>query len=136
MVGKTSEEVFNVHFAAALRDTSSAWRKNPRHIAVEELGQVNHSLKKPDIVINDRLYPPLIIETSFVANDADKDAVARLGYKIKGSHCTIHTTVALHIPEKFRSISDFDIKKALLSETEIRYAVHREIKKGGGTLYH
>jgi len=126
MEGKTSEIVFNTHFAQALRSTRSIWRKNPDHISVEELGKGISGHKRPDIIINDGFYPPLIIESSFDAGDADRDAQRRLGYDIKKSHYPIHTSISLHIPQAFRKIRDSDIEACLLSRCEeLRYAIYR-----------
>ena len=99
---------------------------------MERHGLIRGSNLKPDVIINDPKYPPLNIETSFDAGDADGDVKKYLGKLTKVSDYPIHTSVAVHIPSRFRKTDDSEICNSLLSGVEIRYAVHRKNKNGGG----
>ncbi len=130
MVGKTGEQTFNQKFGEALRETHTSWQ--PKEcIIVERHGLIRGSNLKPDLIINDPKYPPLNIETSFDPRDADADVKKYLGELTKVSDYPIHTSVAVHIPHRFRKTDDSEICSDLLSGIEIRYAVHREDKNGG-----
>ncbi len=130
MIGTTGEETFNQKFAEALRQTHAPWQPKDC-IIVERHGLISGSNLKPDIVINDPKYPPLNIETSFHARDADQDVTKYLGRLTKISAHPIHTSVAVHIPGSFRKTADSEICESLLSGAEVRYAVHRENRNGG-----
>ncbi|MYG70464.1 MAG: hypothetical protein F4199_10485 [Rhodothermaceae bacterium] len=132
--GLTSEEVFNTRFVEALRSTSALWSENKDYVSVEPLRTGRGGSKKPDIIINDYSNPPLIIETSFDARDADKDAVEKLKHHLKHSYHKTYAAVALHIPAVFRYTSDHSIPEVLLDGAEVGYSVHRKTKNGGGAL--
>ncbi len=129
MIGKTGEQTFNQKFAEALREAHSSWQ--PKEcIIVERHGLIHGTNLKPDLIINDPKYPPLNIETSFHARDADQDVKKYLGKLTKVSPHPIHTSVAIHIPDSFRKTDDSDICRSLLSGVEVRYAVHRDHNHG------
>jgi len=125
MLGKTHEIVFNQRFAQSLRCAKRRWRDNPRHIRVEESGNVSGKNKRPDIIIQTGQYPPLIIEASYDAQDANRDAKSRLGLNLRRSHHAVHSCIALHIPKSFQDVHDSQISDILLSGAELRYAFYR-----------
>ena len=81
--------------------------------------------KRLDILILDPTFRPVAIETSFDGNDADKDAVNRLGLKTVIGGLTIETAFAVDIPAKFKNISRENIQIDLINGAEIAYALHQ-----------
>lgn len=67
----------------------------------------------------------MAIETSFDGNDADKDAVNRLGLQTVIGGLFIETAFAVHIPAKFRNIARENIQSDLLNGAKIAYALHQ-----------
>ena len=137
-LGKLQERTFNLYLEAALIQINPALRGLT---SAERLKTVVNSDKVPDIIVRDRSYPPVIIESSFDANDADRDAFDRLVNEtiLSGEQHVVHTVVALHIPESFRDISERDdVIDALLGDSDgngqvqLEYSVHRREKLGGG----
>ena len=119
--GHIREEVFNIALGEALRSAT------PSPVHVERTGVLSgaeNSGKRPDILIVDRRAPPSVIECSYDAADADKDARARLGNFVKDGHREIKTSVSLHIPSSFQSI---DAKKEdLIAGANVRFAIYQK----------
>ena len=119
--GHVREEVFNIALGEALRSAT------PSPVQVERTGVLSgaeNSGKRPDILIVDRRAPPSVIECSYDAADADKDARARLGNFVKDGHREIKTSVSLHIPSWFQST---DAKKEdLIAGANIRFAIYQK----------
>ena len=133
-VGRTTEESFNGALGSALRRTSVRWSEDPRCIRVEETNLLYAQTGlKPDLLINDGVFPPVIIESSFSAPDADQDATKRLGQETLQGRFRIRTVIALHIPDRFRQIQDFAISDALLHGAPLAYAAHQLSERRGQT---
>lgn len=85
--GKTIEETVNQALANALKRTAARWNtEDDEVLLVERTGLLagrGKQAKRPDILVSTRGLPPVVIETSFDGNDADKDATERLGATIK-----------------------------------------------------
>ena len=129
--GRSIESAFNYALAAELTKTHTRWqRKGHSEIFAEEtnviLGPKNRNLR-PDLLILDNEVPPVAIECSYDAKDADQDAVARLNLQPKQSLTKIKTSIALHIPTDYRSRDVGESEKQLALGDEITYAVHQLI---------
>ena len=125
--GHVREEVFNVALGKALQSSTSHWRATPSPVHFERTGVLSgskNSGKRPDILIVDRRAPPSVIECSYDAADADKDAVARLGAIVKSGHREIKTSVSLHIPSSFQSTDA--TKEDLIAGANIRFAIYQK----------
>ena len=126
--GRTTEIPFNGALGRALRRTNARWAANPECIKVENTGLL-HTQKdtglKPDVLINDGAFPPVIIECSFGARDADRDAIYRLGLTTQQGRFLIRTTIALYIPQRFRQEPEFKITDILLGGEPLHYAIHQ-----------
>ena len=83
----------------------------------------------PGILIDDDIFPPIIIECSFNARRADRDAVSRLGMETQKDRTRIVTTIALCIPKRFQKAQFPNIADLLWEGAPIMYAVHQ--LKGG-----
>jgi len=128
-IGRTTEESFNGALGRALRRTCVHWSVSPEYIRVEETGLLHdYAAAKPDLLIHDGKFPPVILECSFDARDADTDAIKRLGAHIRFGHYRIRTTIALHIPEHFRQQQETTIPDLLLGGAPLRYAVHQLVE--------
>ncbi|MCY4158907.1 MAG: hypothetical protein OXF48_04790 [Bacteroidetes bacterium] len=124
--GRTTEESFNGALGRALRQARAHWLTSPESIRVEETNLLHAQLgAKPDLLIHDGKFPPVILECSFEAADADIDAIKRLGVQVRQGGYLVHTTIALHIPERFRKEQGFTIADTLLGGAPLRYAVHQ-----------
>ncbi len=133
-IGRTTEIPFNVALGHTLRRTRAHWIASPEYIQVEKTGLLHpKSATKPDILIHDGMFPPVIVECSFVASDADQDAISRLGLETRRGRYRISTTVALHIPERFREDQEFRILDILLDGEPLRYAIHQLTDRQGQT---
>ena len=119
--GHVREEVFNVALGKALRSAT------PSPVQFERTGVLSgagNSGKRPDILIVDRRAPPSVIECSYDAADADKDARARLGTFVKDGHREIKTSISVHIPSSFQSTEAK--KEDLIAGTNIRFAIFQK----------
>ena len=96
----------------------------PQYISVEQRGNLIEN-KQPDILIHDPEMPPIIIETSKLTKDAEKDAIAKLGLRIKDG-TKIECTIALHIPEIFHDKNTQTIRELLKTES-LKYCVYKSI---------
>ncbi|MCY3999260.1 MAG: hypothetical protein OXF84_00425 [Bacteroidetes bacterium] len=131
-MGKTHEMIFNSEMAKALRRVKSSWREHPNSISAEETGKVRGQRnKRPDLIITDGILPPVIIESSYNARDADKDAQSRLGLRLTQSNHLVHSCIALHIPASFQKTPSYEIVDTIIGGVELRYAVHRDEENGG-----
>ena len=132
--GRTTEEMFNAALGHALRRTRVHWSTHRECIHVEETHLLHGgSGQKPDLLINDGLFPPVIIECSFSALDADQDASNRLGVETRQGRHRICTALALSIPPTFRDVPGFAIQDLLEKGTPIQYAVHQILDRRGQT---
>ena len=134
--GRTIEETFNQALGRALRSARARWSAQPECIKVEET-QLLHADKgaglRPDILIDDGVFPPVVIECSFGALDADRDAVARLGFETRRRRARIGTAIALRIPQRFRKEHGFNITDILLEGVPLAYAIHQLLESKGQT---
>ena len=131
-IGRTTEESFNGALGAALRRTSVRWSETPEYVRVEETDLLHDKPGlKPDILINDGVFPPVVLECSFIGPDADQDAIRRLGLETQQGRFRISTAIALHIPERFRQQQGFTITETLLSGEPLAYAVHQLSERQG-----
>ena len=133
-IGRTTEESFNVALGAALRQVRAHWSASPECIHVEQTGLLHSPTPvKPDLLIHDRLFPPVILECSFDAGDADRDAIKRLGCETRQGRFRIHAAIALHMDDYFRQVQEFAIAEELLGGHPIHYAVHQLLDRSGQT---
>ena len=129
-MGKTREETFNLGLGGALRRTTARWKAEPRLIGIEETRVISgHKGLRPDVLLLDRLSPPVVIECSFSARDAERDAQARLGFIVSDGHQMIRTAIALHIPEAFADMSLADIESTLADGEHVYYAAYQAVQK-------
>ena len=125
--GRQIEESFNLALGEALRETTARWRGRADVVLVERgrLLSGSASGKRPDILVLDPEFPPVVVETSFDAADADKDAIARLGVGVRRGNRQIRTAVAVHIPERYRRLDRESSFEDLKNGARIRYALHQ-----------
>ena len=125
--GQSREEEFNFALGETLRNTRARWRANPLLIAVERTGTISgrgNAGKRPDILIIDPRLPPLVIECSFDAADANQDASARLGDIVKSGNSEVKTALSVYIPKSFRSSAS--PKYDLSAGAEIGFALYQK----------
>ena len=132
--GRSIEEQFNLALGEALRDTAARWRAAPGLILVEKTGMLSgrgNAGKRPDILVLDRYAPPVAVECSFDGADADRDAAARLGARLKLGRLQIRTAAAVHVPDLYRTHALDAAAAALKSGARIRYALHQSVADSG-----
>ena len=79
--------------------------------------------KRPDIIVNHPGSLPVIIESEFEpARTVEKDALSRLGNKLKADGCLIEQVIALKIPSSIVTVNQQHLEEAL-SKAEFRYAL-------------
>ena len=129
MVGRrTAEKMFVRAFGQALRRLSAYWYAKPECVRIDEpnlLHTNKTSELKADILIDDDIFPPIIIECSFDARGADRDAVARLGLETRKDRTRVVTTIALRIPQRFQKDHIPNITNLLWEGALITYAIHQ-----------
>ena len=131
MKGDSHESVFNIALGEVLPYES-------KYKFTEKRGVLLNKNKQPDILVNHKDYPPVIIESSKSAQDAEKDAQNRLGEKtLDGT--IIQCVIAVHIPEIFHDKDTKSIRD-LLRTVQLKYCIykpHRIPNKGWikGTAY-
>ena len=131
-IGRTTEEPFNVALGHALRRARIHWSESSDYIRVEETNLLHpRTATKPDLLIHDGMFPPVIIECSFTGADADRDAIRRLGLETRQGRFRISTTIALHIPERFQKESGANIADILLNGEPLQYSVHQLLDRHG-----
>ena len=124
----TIESTFNLSLGDALRTTSARWSDQQNFIRVEETNVIYGSGnrgKRPDILVLDKVSPPVVIECSFDGNDADRDAEARLGLFTRTGQLKIKSAVSVYIPNRFRNLQMAGITAALRGGQSINYALHQ-----------
>ncbi|MXX95595.1 MAG: N-6 DNA methylase [Gammaproteobacteria bacterium] len=124
------ESTFNQGLGEALRNSRPIWRTKGESILVEMTGvlQEGQSLR-PDLIVTDRDIQPVIIETSFHAGDADKDAIARLGCVFKVNGSKLLSSIAVHIDQDFRSMNSVkEVTEKLLGGCHLSYSLHQLVK--------
>ena len=126
--GKATEEIVNQALANALKQTTARWNTDGEEsLLVERTGLLEgagNQGKHPDILIATKSMPPVVVETSFDGNDADKDARERLGATTKRDGLKIDTAISIKNPEAFRTMTEEAITKHLLDGYTIHFATH------------
>ena len=123
---RTIETTFNIALGESLRRTSVRWKSAPEYFLIEQTGTlVSSQGKRPDILVIDEESPPVVIECSFDGNDADKDALSRLGESSSKGNLLIQTAIAVNIPSSHRSKQIDEIRDTLLKGSAIGYALHQ-----------
>ena len=121
--GRRNEMVFNQIFGTHLCKAHPIWKPT---IKIETTGLIKgNEYLQPDILVHDPDMPPVIIETSFLKNDADNDAKKRLGLIYKDTNTRIHTTIAIELDKKYRNRNSFTL------DDMFKYALHQEVRGGG-----
>lgn len=113
---KLHEQSFNSGLAQAIRSRKPSWAGEGRDIVQDEsLGLISGTSERPDILIDDPLSPPVVIEVSFDCSDAVRDARARLGRVLARGGATVQAAVAVCLPPEYRELrSTADVTKKLL----------------------
>lgn len=129
---RTAEIMFMQALGQALRRSSANWSAQPECVRIDEPDLLNANKTtelNPGILIDDGLFPPIVIECSFSARAADRDAVARLGLETRKDRTRIVTIIALCIPNRFQEDGIPNIVDLLWAGVPIMYAVH-QLKEG------
>ncbi|MCY4217198.1 MAG: hypothetical protein OXC92_09475 [Flavobacteriaceae bacterium] len=83
--------------------------------------------RQPDIFVELNHSLPIVIETSYLPEDANRDAESRLGLETN-KDLEILSVISIHIPTKYRNFTDFEkikteLKKGIVGD--IRYAIYQ-----------
>ena len=118
------EQTFNSGLAEAVRSRKRNWAAAGSDIVQEERRRVfAGSSGRPDILIDDPLSPPVVIEVSYGAKDAEADARNRLGRDLSRGGAKIHATIAVRIPDRFGGLrSAAEVTERLLAGDSLDYA--------------
>ena len=123
-LGRSHEQTFNEALARALRRSRVVWQENRESILVERTGLLPGN-QRADILILDGTNPPVAIEASYNASDADSDALKRLGTFVRQT-LEIQSAIAVHAPANFRSYQQEQMEQALSAGEEIHYALFHQ----------
>ena len=120
----TSELIVNDRLATALRKRYKSWQSGDI-ISCENTGTlVGFTGKRPDLIVRDNPMAPVSIETEFLpAATVENDAIARLGKIYKPTGGTIHSSIAVRYPAKYRNLSGTAIDQALEADQAIEYCL-------------
>lgn len=102
----------------ALMKTNPNWNEN--NVLIENTNTlISSKSKRVDILIADKVMPPIAIETSYTKGDADKDANIRIGEQYKETMDMIRTAIAIEIDEKYRKVTSLSVNDIF------RYSLHQ-----------
>ena len=127
-LGSTHEDTFNQALGQVIRSLHANWSANPGCVLAERKGVVYDSegnRKRVDVLILDKRSPPVAIECSFGASDANDDASKRLGCMVGANGPKIQTTISLLIPPVFETEQIESIVELLRDEEPIQYAIYQ-----------
>ena len=130
-MSKSHEQMFNYALGKALKKVNHRYsQENLVYSEQLEIAYKNGNYIRPDILIDDKETPNIIIECSYKACDAEGDARNRLDAKYPHKDGTpINTTFAVFIDQKFRDSKTTDeIKEELLKNHLLQYAIYQQIK--------
>lgn len=98
-----TEHSINDSLAEVLKKTRCVWR-TLNVVRSEELNVIYNSSERPDIIVMEPHVSPVIIETEVLpAITVESEAKSRLGKLIKPSRRKILSSIAVRLPERFRS---------------------------------
>ena len=119
----------NEALGRALRETRMQFGGIAEIVQVEKTGVLAGApRRKPDILIMDNWAPPIVVETSFIAADADKDAASRLGKKTaRGGH-PISIAASVHLANAWRAHDLAEITERLVGGAPLNYALFQQPK--------
>ena len=124
-VGRKKEDAFNHALGAALCSVVSHWEEDDS-VWIENTGVITSAAgHRPDLLIEDRHSPPVIVETAFDEKGADKDAIARLGVTTEKTGATVKTAIAVITPEWGRDSPTHKSTERLLQGDTFLYALHQ-----------
>ncbi len=119
----TPEPIINEYLANALRRRHPHWAV-PGIIAAESTSAFSAKGLRPDIIVCDDRAAPVGLETEFLpAASVEKDAVSRLGKLYAPTGGTIHSVVAVRIPDKYRQLQGAAISEALELDADFEYCL-------------
>ena len=119
------EQTFNGGLAQAIREARPSWHGDNLDIVQEERrGALASGHQRPDILVDDPLSPPVVIEASYDAKDAERDACGRLGHVLQAGGATVRAAVAVWIPPPVGWLRNVrDVTDWLLKGNRIKYAL-------------
>ena len=119
---KSIEEIFNSALSEVLGDIRPDWAKflkSEKRQTLAEGGRVDILLDNPSSS------SALAIECSNSDKDANKDAINRLGKRLKGSNRAINTAIAVAIPQPIMTGTHKEIATELKrNRVKLRYALY------------
>ena len=121
------EDSFNRVLAKLLRTARPEWSKDGIVLA-ETWRQYGTRRVKPDIYIDDRLCPPIIVECAY-GGDQDADAIERL------TKTPIETVIAVDIPQWFKFLTENEAESAMKTGECVRFAVLQQEHKSTPMMY-
>ncbi len=124
--GRSHEMAFNYALAEALRHAVAEW--DEKDLVVAERTRLvsgqQHRGKRLDLLVSHVESRPIVVETSYGARDADRDARSRLGLITGKGKWLIDAAVAVHINEENRDLDAASIADSLKRGQTLRYAAH------------
>ena len=119
------EQTFNSGLAQAIRARKLSWGAEGADIVQDERRRVFAGTSgRPDILIDDPLSPPLVIEVSYGARDAEADARNRLGRSLRRGGTTVQAAIAVLIPDGFGDLRHApEVTARLLDGASLEYAL-------------
>ena len=128
--GHSTEPTFNEALGDALRRAKVPWRRDGV-IRIENTRIIfGKPALQPDILICEPGAMPVVVETSFLPRDADRDAIARLGKKTDDQRLPIRTAVALAIDEKYRNLDRNESHQSIVGGAALKYALYQTAPDG------
>ena len=115
---KIHEQTANIYLAESMIYSNETWRQFRDFVRVERSGRFGKKRRQPDILIDDKTMPPVIVECSF-GGDGDQDAIERL----KDRDLDVATVLSLAFPKEYEYLPDEEFKQRLRVEDSLAYAV-------------
>ena len=130
MEARNAEPQANFVLAQALKSLNPSWTDETVHAERTNVLQ-SSSTKKPDILIAQPRRQPVVVETEFnPALTVVKDAVSRLGDKLRSTGVEIESVLSVKLPARYRTGNLDSIRNATF-----KYATHYLNAKGEKTQW-
>ena len=122
-----SKQIFKHGLAQAIRLRKPDWAASGSDVVQEERrGVLSGTSARPDILIDDPLAPPLVIEVAFDARDAEKNARKRIGQSLSSGGTKIRAAIALRIAASFGNLrSVVEVTERIVDGDRFEYAFLR-----------
>ncbi len=116
----TSETELNSAMSEVLNDMRENW-----NVKGEQMGKILEGGKRPDIIITEEGYAPVIIENEFEpAITVETDAKERLHLKHRDTGLNIESLIAIKVPKQLKNFNGMELRSELTKTNTLQYVIY------------